>query len=50
VQRRRNTASGARTGIGLAVADVGVVVSVILLNLDRLARLLDDLRAMSDLR
>jgi hypothetical protein len=39
----------ARIGIGLAAAHVVLVVTVILLNLDRLGRLLDALRAMSDL-
>ena len=39
----------ARLGIGLGVAHVVLVVTVILLNLDRLSRLLDALRAMSDL-
>jgi hypothetical protein len=39
----------ARLGIGLAVAHVVLVVTVILLNLDRLSRLLDALRAVSDL-
>jgi hypothetical protein len=40
----------ARMAIGLGVAHVVLVVTVILLNLDRLSRLLDALRAMSDLR
>ena len=40
----------ARLGIGLAGAHVALVVTVVLLNLDRLSRLLDALRAMSDLR
>ena len=40
----------ARLAIGLAVAHVVLVVTVILLNLDRLSRLVDALRAMSDLR
>jgi hypothetical protein len=40
----------ARLGIGLAAAHVVLVVTVILLNLDRLSRLIDALRAMSDLR
>ena len=39
----------ARIAIGLAAAHVVVVLSVILLNLDRLVRLFDALRAMSDL-
>ena len=40
----------ARLGIGLAVAHVVLLVTVVLLNLDRLSRLLDALRAVSDLR
>ena len=40
----------ARLAIGLAAAHVVLVVTVILLNLDRLAKLVDALRAMSDLR
>ena len=40
----------ARTAIGLAVAHVVLVVTVILFNLDRLSTLVDALRAMSDLR
>ena len=40
----------ARMAIGLGVAHVVLVVTVILLNLDRLSALLDALRAMSDLR
>ena len=40
----------ARMAIGLAVAHVVLVVTVILLNLDRISALLDALRAMSDLR
>jgi hypothetical protein len=39
----------ARLGIGLSVAHVVLVVTVILLNLHRLPQLLDALRAMSDL-
>lgn len=39
----------AQLGIGLAVAHVVLVVTVILLNLDRISRLLDALRAVSDL-
>jgi hypothetical protein len=39
----------ARIGIGLAAAHVVVVVTIILLNLDRLRRLFEALRAMSDL-
>ena len=46
VQRR----SWARIGIGLAAAHVVLVVTVILLNLDRITRVIDALRAMSDLR
>jgi hypothetical protein len=42
--------SWARLGIGLAAAHVVLVVTVVLLNLDRLSKLLDALRAMSDLR
>ena len=40
----------ARLAIGLGAAHVVLVVTVILLNLDRLAKLIDALRAMSDLR
>jgi hypothetical protein len=40
----------ARFAIGLAVAHVVLVVTVILLNLDRLTQVLNVLRAMSDLR
>ena len=40
----------ARMAIGLGVAHVVLVVTVILLNLDRISALLDALRAMSDLR
>lgn len=39
----------ARLGIGLAIAHMVLVITVILLNLDRISRLLDALRAMSDL-
>jgi hypothetical protein len=39
----------ARIGIGLAAAHIVLVVTIILLNLDRLGRLLEALRAMSDL-
>lgn len=39
----------ARLGIGLAVAHVALVVTVVLLNLHRLPRLLEALRAVSDL-
>ena len=45
-QRRR----WAQVAIGLAAAHTALVVTVVLLNLDRLSRLLDALRAMSDLR
>ena len=40
----------ARFGIGLGVAHVLVVVTIVLLNLDRLPRLWSALRALSDLR
>ena len=40
----------ARLGIGLAAAHVVLVVTVILLNLDRIWKLLEALRALSDLR
>ena len=40
----------ARVAIGLAAAHLVLVVTVILFNLDRLSRLVDALRAMSDLR
>jgi hypothetical protein len=46
IEERRGLA---RLGIGLAAAHVVLVVAVILLNLDRLGRLLDAVRAMSDL-
>jgi hypothetical protein len=39
----------ARIAIGLAAAHVVLVMTIILLNLDRLGRLLEALRAMSDL-
>jgi hypothetical protein len=39
----------ARVAIGLGAAHVVLVVTIVLLNLDRLARLIDALRAMSDL-
>ena len=42
--------SWARVAIGLAAAHIVLVITVILLNLDRLSRLIDALRAMSDLR
>ena len=40
----------ARVAIGLGIAHVVLVVTVVLLNLDRIGRLIDALRAMSDLR
>jgi hypothetical protein len=40
----------ARFAVGLAVAHIVLVTAVILLNLDRLAKLYEVLRAMSDLR
>ena len=42
--------SWARVGIGLAAVHVVLVVTIVLLNLDRLSKLIDALRAMSDLR
>ena len=42
--------SWARFAIGLGIAHAVLLVTVILLNLDRLSRLIDALRAMSDLR
>ena len=47
LERRR---AWAGLGIGLAAAHVVLVVTVILLNLERLSRLLDVLRAFSDVR
>jgi hypothetical protein len=47
LEQRRNWA---RFAIGLGIAHVVLVVTVILLNLDRLAQVVDALRAMSDLR
>jgi hypothetical protein len=47
LERRRGWA---RVGIGLGVAHVVLLVTVILLNLDRLSRLVEALRALSDLR
>ena len=47
LERRRGWA---RMAIGLGIAHVVLVVTVILLNLDRLSALIDALRAMSDLR
>jgi hypothetical protein len=46
IEERRGLA---RLAIGLAAAHVVLVVTVILLNLDRLGRLLDAVRTMSDL-
>ena len=40
----------ARVAIGLAAAHLVLVVTVVLFNLDRLSKLVDALRAMSDLR
>ena len=40
----------ARFGIGLAVVHIVVLVSIILFNLDRLPKLLEALRAISDLQ
>jgi hypothetical protein len=40
----------ARVAIGLAAAHIVLVVTVILLNLDRLPRVIDAIRAMSELR
>jgi hypothetical protein len=40
----------ARFAVGLAVAHIVMVITVILLNLDRLAKLYEVLRAMSELR
>jgi hypothetical protein len=42
--------SWAWMAIGLAAAHVVLIVTLVLLNLDRLSRLLEALRAMSDLR
>lgn len=47
LERRRGWA---RLGIGLGVSHVAIVAAVILLNLDRLPRLFEALRALSDLR
>jgi hypothetical protein len=47
LQQRRGWA---RLAIGLAAAHVVLVVTIVLLNLDRLSRLLEALRALSDLR
>ena len=40
----------ARFAVGLAAAHIVLVITVILLNLDRLSKLYEVLRAMSDLR
>jgi hypothetical protein len=40
----------ARIGIGLGAAHIVLVLTIILLNLDRLGTLVETLRAMSDLR
>jgi hypothetical protein len=40
----------ARVAIGLAIAHVVAVVTIILLNLDRLGRVVEALRGLSDLR
>jgi len=40
----------AQLGVGLGVAHVVLLVTVILLNLDRIPRLVEALRALSDLR
>jgi uncharacterized membrane protein YgaE (UPF0421/DUF939 family) len=47
LERRRGWA---RAGIGLAAAHVVLVVTIVLLNLDRLSKFIDALQAMSDLR
>jgi len=47
LERRRGWA---RLAIGLAVAHVTLVVTVVVLNLDRIPRLIEAFRAMSDLR
>lgn len=47
LERRRGWA---RMAIGLAAAHLVLVVTVILFNLDRLSKLVDAFRAMSDLR
>jgi hypothetical protein len=47
LERRRGWA---RFGIGLAVVHMVVLVSIILFNLDRLPKLLEALRAISDLQ
>ena len=40
----------ARVAIGLGIAHIVLVTSIILFNLDRIGQLIDALRAMSDLR
>lgn len=47
LELRRNWA---RFAIGLGLAHVVLVVTIILLNLDRIGRLIEALRALSDLR
>lgn len=47
LERRR---SWARFGIGLAITHMVLLVSIILFNLDRLPRLLEALRAISELQ
>jgi hypothetical protein len=47
LERRR---SWARLGIGLAAAHVTLVVTIVLLNLDRISKLIEALRVISDLR
>jgi hypothetical protein len=47
LERRR---TWARFAIGLGIAHVVLVTTVVLLNLDRIGRLIDALRAVSDLR
>jgi hypothetical protein len=47
LERRRGWA---RFGIGLAAAHVVLLTTIILLNLDRIPKLLEALRALSDLR
>ena len=47
LERRR---SWARLGIGLGAAHVTLVVTIVLLNLDRISKLIAVVRALSDLR
>ena len=47
LEQRRSLA---RVAIGLAIAHIVAVVTIILLNLDRLGQLVEALRALSDLR